>query len=119
MNLNNRLGNILILDIHLVMLIEAVCGFGGLSHGESVMIGMAYSLILSEEHGEIDKQLTNEFIQFALANGYTFDPVHEYSFQTFMDYMAKDKKASFGKLNFALLQAVGNPLHKRNFRYTM
>ena len=28
--------------------VEAVCGFGGLSHGESVMIGMAYSLILSE-----------------------------------------------------------------------
>jgi len=31
--------------------IEAACGFGGLSHGESVMIGMAYSLILSESNG--------------------------------------------------------------------
>ena len=29
-----------------------------------------------------------------------------------MDYMARDKKASFGKLNFALLQAVGNPYIK-------
>ena len=36
--------------------IEAACGFGGLSHGESVMIGMAFSLILSEEHGEIDQE---------------------------------------------------------------
>ncbi len=34
--------------------VEAVCGFGGLSHGECVMIGMAYSFILSEHHGKID-----------------------------------------------------------------
>ena len=26
--------------------VEAACGFGGLSHGESVMIGMAYSLTI-------------------------------------------------------------------------
>ena len=39
--------------------VEAVCGFGGLSHGECVVIGMAYSLILSERHGRIDPALTN------------------------------------------------------------
>ncbi|MHA6259642.1 3-dehydroquinate synthase [Sporosarcina sp. CAU 1771] len=89
--------------------IEAACGFGGLSHGESVMIGMAYSLLLSEEFGAIDKELTTEFIQFAKSNGYTFEPVHSYSFETLMDYMMKDKKASFGKLNYALLQDVGSP----------
>lgn len=89
--------------------VEAACGFGELSHGECIMIGMAYSLILSEEYGAIDKELTSEFIQFAIANGYTFDPVYTYSFETLMDFMMKDKKASFGKLNFALLQDVGSP----------
>ena len=92
--------------------IEAASGFGKLSHGESIMIGMAYSLILSEDHGNIDKKFTNEFIHFALINGYTFNPVHEYSFPLLMDFMAKDKKASFGKLNFALLNVVGSPYIK-------
>ncbi|MFS0576743.1 3-dehydroquinate synthase [Sporosarcina sp. 179-K 3D1 HS] len=90
--------------------VEAVCGFGGLSHGECVMIGMAYSLILSEEQdGSIDAEVTKRFIQFALSNGYTFQPVHEHSFEQFLQYMEKDKKASFGKLNFVLLNEVGKP----------
>ncbi len=89
--------------------IEAVCGFGGLSHGESVMIGMAYSLILSEIDGEIEKSLTDAFLHFAVKNEYTFKPVHEHSFAVFMEYMQKDKKASFGKLYFVLLQRLGSP----------
>lgn len=90
--------------------VEAVCGFGGLSHGECVMIGMAYSLILSEKmEGTIDEETTNRFIQFALTNGYTFQPVHENSFDRFLSYMEKDKKVSFGKLNFVLLNEIGRP----------
>jgi 3-dehydroquinate synthase len=81
--------------------VEGVCGFGGLSHGESVMIGMAYSLILSESFGAVDESLTNRFIKFAYTHGYTFQPVHDHEFGVFMSYMEKDKKVSFGKLNFA------------------
>jgi 3-dehydroquinate synthase len=92
--------------------VEGVCGFGGLSHGESVMIGMAYSLILSESHGAVDEELTNRFIYFANSHGYTFQPVHEHAFDVFMNYMEKDKKASFGKLHFVLLESVGNPYVK-------
>lgn len=89
--------------------VEAASGYGKLSHGECVMIGMAYSLILSEENDEIDSALTNEFIQFAHTNGYRFNAVHEFSFETFINYMQKDKKASFGKLNFVLLEKIGSP----------
>jgi len=92
--------------------IEAACGFGGLSHGESVVIGMAYSLILSEMNGDIKEGITTEYIQFAQTHGYTFKPVHEYTFETFMSYMEKDKKASFGQLNFVLLRVVGEPYVK-------
>ncbi len=92
--------------------VEAACGFGGLSHGESVMIGMAYSLILSEKHGAVDEELTNRFIGFAKTHGYSFHPVFEHSFAVFMNYMEKDKKASFGKLNFVLLDGIGNPYVK-------
>lgn len=89
--------------------VEAVCGYGELSHGECVMIGMAYSLILSELAGDIEETLTTEFIQFASLNKYSFKPVHEHSFETFLSYMQKDKKASFGKLNFVLLKEIGHP----------
>ncbi|MEK5039255.1 3-dehydroquinate synthase [Sporosarcina sp. FSL K6-3457] len=92
--------------------VEAACGFGGLSHGESVMIGMAYSLLLSEEHGAVDEQLTSRFIAFANKHGYTFQPIYDHSFEVFMNYMEKDKKASFGRLNFVLLDTVGNPFVK-------
>ncbi|KAA0966133.1 3-dehydroquinate synthase [Sporosarcina sp. ANT_H38] len=92
--------------------VEGVCGFGGLSHGESVMIGMAYSLILSESHGAVGAELTNRFIQFANTHGYTFQPVHEHEFDVFINYMEKDKKVSFGKLNFVLLDGIGKPYVK-------
>lgn len=89
--------------------VEAASGYGKLTHGECVMIGMAYSLILSEQNEGIDSTVTNEFIQFATLNDYRFNPVHEFSFETFINYMQKDKKASFGKLNFVLLQNIGTP----------
>ncbi|WP_336824670.1 3-dehydroquinate synthase [Sporosarcina sp. USHLN248] len=89
--------------------VEAVCGFGGLSHGESVMIGMAYSLLLSENFSEINSSITNRFIRFSLSNGYSFAPVRSFKFEDFLQYMKKDKKASFGQLNFVLLKNFGHP----------
>ncbi|MCM3637689.1 3-dehydroquinate synthase [Sporosarcina luteola] len=93
--------------------VEAVCGFGGLSHGECVMIGMAYSFILSERHGTIDAAFTNRFIRFAKYNGYSFDPVLENSFGSFLVFMEKDKKAAFGEMNFVMLEKLGTPFVKK------
>ncbi|CAM3057660.1 3-dehydroquinate synthase [Filibacter tadaridae] len=92
--------------------VEAVCGFGELSHGESVMIGMAYALLLSETYGSINEEKTNEFIAFAMKHGYSFRPIHDYPFSSFITYMEKDKKASFGKLQFVLLNGIGRPFSK-------
>ncbi|WP_252503437.1 3-dehydroquinate synthase [Sporosarcina sp. Marseille-Q4943] len=93
--------------------VEAVCGFGGLSHGECVMIGMAYSFILSERHGKVEASFTNRFIQFAMDNGYSFAPVMEHSFNSFLVYMEKDKKAAFGEMNFVMLEKLGKPFVKK------
>lgn len=89
--------------------VEAVCGFGGMSHGESVMIGMTYSLVLSETKGSIEKELTNQFIDFCLDNDYSYTPIFDYSFDEFMSYMEKDKKVTYGKLNFVLLEKLSVP----------
>lgn len=89
--------------------VEAASGYGKLTHGECVVIGMAYALILSEVNFEIEESVTNDYIRFAITNGYKFDVVQEFSFETLLAYMTKDKKASFGKLNFVLLEKIGKP----------
>ncbi|HEX5563886.1 MAG TPA: 3-dehydroquinate synthase [Sporosarcina sp.] len=93
--------------------VEAVCGFGGLSHGECVMIGMAYSFILSEYHGNMDASFTCRFIKFARRNGYSFAPILEHSFGSFLVFMEKDKKAAFGEMNFVVLEKLGIPFVKK------
>ena len=92
--------------------VEAASGFGKLSHGECVMIGMGYAFLLSEKYGRIPEGFTERYLHFAKNNGYTFNPVFSYSFEELVTYMQKDKKASFGKMNFVLLQKVGEPFVK-------
>ncbi|WP_432359057.1 3-dehydroquinate synthase [Sporosarcina sp. UB5] len=93
--------------------VEAVYSFGKLSHGECIMIGMAFSFILSERHGKIESSFTNRVIQFARKNGYTFTPILEHSFTRFLKFMETDKKASFGEMNFVMLEKLGTPFVKK------
>ncbi|MDV6377678.1 3-dehydroquinate synthase [Sporosarcina sp. GW1-11] len=92
--------------------VEAASGFGSLSHGECVMIGMGYAFLLSEKHGHLPADFTGRYLRFAKRNGYTFKPVFNYSFEELLSYMQKDKKASFGKMNFVLLKQLGQPFVK-------
>ncbi|WP_153732221.1 3-dehydroquinate synthase [Sporosarcina obsidiansis] len=89
--------------------VEAASGFGSLRHGECVIIGMGYAFLLSERYGELPENFTDRYLHFAKRNGYTFDPVFSYSFNELLSYMQKDKKASFGKMNFVLLKQLGQP----------
>ena len=89
--------------------IEAAAGYGKVAHGEAVMIGLVYCLLLSERYGELDRAFTKEFLQFALKNGYPFEAVNHYSFEELTEYLAKDKKAEYGVLQFVLLKKIGEP----------
>ncbi|ETT81145.1 3-dehydroquinate synthase [Viridibacillus sp. FSL R5-0477] len=89
--------------------IEAASGFGKLAHGEAVMIGMVYALILSERYGTIPATVTRSFIEFAIRNGYSFDAVNQFTFEQLLDYLMKDKKAEYGILQFVLLKKIGEP----------
>lgn len=93
--------------------IEAVAGYGGLAHGEAVMIGLVYCLLLSERYGAITRDVTIQFYQFARENGYPFDAVNNYTFAQLKDYLVKDKKADYGQLQFVLLEDIGKPYIKK------
>ncbi|WP_432355123.1 3-dehydroquinate synthase [Sporosarcina sp. A2] len=89
--------------------VEAYYGFGKVSHGECVVIGMAYSLLLSEAYGEISKEFTNDFIRFAIQAEYPLQAICNVEFKPLLQFMKKDKKVSSGALVFVLLKSPGNP----------
>ena len=89
--------------------IEAAAGYGKVTHGDSVMIGLVYALLLSERYGDIDRSFTTAFLKFAVRNGYPFGPVRDYTFEQLTNYLLKDKKAEYGVLQFVLLTKVGEP----------
>ena len=89
--------------------IEAAAGYGKVAHGEAVMIGLVYCLLLSERYGKLNRAFTTAFLQFALKNGYPFAAVNDYSFEQLTEYLLKDKKAEYGVLQFVLLEEIGKP----------
>ncbi len=88
---------------------EAYFGYGAVSHGECVMIGMAYSLLISETFGGIRPEQTDRFIRFALRAGYPMDRLLDVPFGPLLSYMRKDKKAVHGDIIFVLLEHAGKP----------
>ena len=93
--------------------LEAAAGYGKLTHGECVMIGLIYMLLLCETEGTIAPEFTNEFIQFVHKNNYPLHSLTQYSFEQLKQYMVKDKKADYGELQFVLLQKIGVPFMKK------
>ena len=89
--------------------LEAAAGYGKLTHGEAVMIGLIYMLLLSEEYGQINPQFTRQFAQFVHQNGYPLEALNDYSFDALKGYLVKDKKADYGELHFVLLNEIGLP----------
>lgn len=89
--------------------IEAASGYGNLAHGEAIVIGMVYALLLGEQHSDLDRQTTLDFLSFAKASGYSFEPVHQFSFEQLLPYLMTDKKAEYGILQFVLLEKIGQP----------
>lgn len=89
--------------------IEAAAGYGGIAHGEAVAIGIVYALLLSERYGNVSRKFTKSFLQFAYNNGYPFDAVSSFSFDSLESFLVKDKKVEYGELQFVLLNAIGEP----------
>lgn len=89
--------------------VEAAAGYGKLTHGECVMIGLLYMMLLSEEVGGIQSDQTNALIRFAAKTNYPLDELENYPFEILKPFMLKDKKADYGELQFVLLKKIGEP----------
>lgn len=83
--------------------VEAASGYGKVTHGEAVAIGMAYALLLSE-HNKFQ-----QFLEWCKSNGYPLKLLQGIPFEKLQGYMKKDKKTAGGLLNFVLLRETGKP----------
>lgn len=89
--------------------IEASTGYGKITHGESVAIGLVISLLLSEKVQSLQQGTARKLFDALCAFGYSFDPVLDHKIDTLIGYMKRDKKSSFGDLHFVLLEQIGQP----------
>lgn len=92
--------------------IEATTGYGKITHGESVAIGLVIALLLSEKVQRLEQGNARNLFEALTKFGYSFEIVLDHEIETLLSYMKRDKKASFGELHFVLLDQIGKPCMK-------
>ncbi|CAM3719663.1 3-dehydroquinate synthase [Alkalicoccus chagannorensis] len=88
--------------------VESAVGYGELTHGECVAVGMLFALRLSEEVYET-KLHPASFEDYLEELGFTTSLPAGLSADALMKKMKLDKKAGAGELRFVLLQEAGKP----------
>lgn len=76
------------------------------------MIGLIFTLLLSEQEGTITRRDTQAFIAYLQRNAYPLSAVFAYDFAELATYLMKDKKVTYGELQFVVLTAIGKPAVK-------
>ncbi|MGM0791562.1 MAG: 3-dehydroquinate synthase [Bacillota bacterium] len=89
--------------------IEAESGYGKMTHGEAVVIGMLYALELSIEKCGLDFD-TGQFRDWLMGLGYSISLPEGLHPAELLSRMKKDKKAIGQAVNFVLLDSIGHPV---------
>ncbi|UOQ85877.1 3-dehydroquinate synthase [Gracilibacillus salinarum] len=88
--------------------IESELGYGRITHGEAVAIGMLFAIRVSED--KLASNLPfNELFQWLSSNNYplTLPPL---SVDDLINRMKKDKKSENAQVQMVLLKEIGNPI---------
>ncbi|SDY87161.1 3-dehydroquinate synthase [Evansella caseinilytica] len=89
--------------------IEAEAGYGAITHGEAVAIGIVYALRLSEKCFEVNLQ-SAPYLEKLKSLGYQLDIPKQLSADGLLERMSVDKKAYNQVIRFVLLKAIGKPV---------
>ena len=87
--------------------IEAAQGYGNWLHGEAVAAGMVMAADLSSRLGKITREEAVRVKRLIATSGLPVVPPKAMSAQTFLSYMAVDKKVVDGSLRLVLLDRIG------------
>jgi len=88
--------------------IEASLGYGKITHGEAVAIGMLFALYISEKKYQTPLQLQT-YYDWLKRNGYQ-TTLPAIPIDQIIQLMKLDKKAQFGTIQMVLLEKIGKPL---------
>lgn len=91
--------------------IESEMGYGNITHGEAVLIGMLFALDLSKELLGFNFDL-DEFVRWVQNLGYQTHIPSNASNERLLDKMKQDKKSIGESVHFVLLEKVGVPVLK-------
>lgn len=92
--------------------IEGEAGYGQITHGEAVMIGMLFALRLSKEILDLSFNM-EPFESWLTKLGYRIEIPNELDPNRLVARMKQDKKSVGGEIQFVLLDRVGSPVLKK------
>lgn len=88
--------------------IEAECGYGEISHGEAVVIGMVFALNISKQVTGLEFN-TDELVSYLKKLDYQVTIPNGLVPERLLDRMKQDKKSVAQKVRFVLLDNIGKP----------
>ncbi|WP_420913236.1 3-dehydroquinate synthase family protein [Indiicoccus explosivorum] len=83
--------------------IEAHAGYGTVTHGEAVALGLAFDLLIGG-HDRLE-----DYLKWCAANRYPLELLSDFDIRELLPYMKRDKKSSRGELVFIELADTGCP----------
>jgi len=89
--------------------IEAESGYGSITHGEAVVMGMVFALKLSKRLVNLSFQL-EPFIDWLHLLGYSTKVPSHLNMNKLIDRMKQDKKSIGQVIQFVLLEEIGKPV---------
>lgn len=92
--------------------LESTAGYGNLTHGEAVMIGIVYALQLSIEVLQLQFPI-KEFTTWLESLGYKWRIPADMDFESIFEWMVRDKKSVSNTPTFVLLQEIGKPVMQK------
>ncbi|KGX92160.1 3-dehydroquinate synthase [Pontibacillus halophilus JSM 076056 = DSM 19796] len=88
--------------------IEGEAGYGEITHGEAVALGIYFALHLSERvYGS--KLPLDSYTNWLHTYNYPLHKLKEYSIDVLLPWMRRDKKNEHGSIRMVLLKEVGEP----------
>lgn len=98
--------------------VEHTAGYGTYTHGEAVIIGMCAALKLSMEMGLLPAETAEHYIQ-SLLNIPIPGTLKQYDSHRLYEAMTHDKKVRNGKIQFVLLQKIGDAVIRDDIPKTL
>ena len=95
--------------------IEAAMGYGTWLHGEAVSAGIAMAMDTSRRLNLIDEKTQQRGLTLLERAGLPIAPPEGVSADTFLRYMARDKKAMSGNIRLILLDEIGRSHVSKDF----